>query len=165
LKEKISTTVDGHRLPDALNEVSVVAEPGRTISFELSVDGELAMSSKGDGIIIATPTGSTAYARAAGGPILDSCLQAMTVVPVCSSIPAAFPLVVPLTSKLTLTPTHPKRRAVVIIDGMPSGEMKPSSKLCCERSMKPAKFFKWGDKGFYPKLRKKLRFFGSAPSG
>ena len=143
------------RLPDALNDALVCStKPGKTLTLGVKIDGETAMDVRADGVIIATPTGSTAYAFAAGGPIIDSRLEAFAVVPICPTNPKARPLVVPMSSRIEVEPTRPDRSASVIIDGQLVTKLKPGAKATFYRSSKPARFFGGGE--FYRKLKEKL---------
>ncbi|MDI6820508.1 MAG: NAD(+)/NADH kinase [Candidatus Hodarchaeaceae archaeon] len=155
-RARLAVEVAGKRLSDALNEAVVrAASPGRMLAFKVLVDGEVAESTRGDGVIIATPTGSTAYAIAAGGPIVDPCLEAMVVVPVCTSRPRVAPLVVPMSSRIEVELPRPDCEALVIVDGQSVVKVSPGSKLSFHRSENPAKFLVWGDE-FYRKVREKL---------
>ena len=143
------------RLPDALNDAVVCsAKPGKTLAFKVMIDGENAMDVSGDGIIIATPTGSTAYAFAAGGPIIDPRIEAFVVVPICPSFPKIRPLVVPMSSHIEVKLTRPERSASVIIDGQLVAKIEPEGKATFYRSSRPARFFGGGE--FYYKLGEKL---------
>jgi NAD+ kinase len=155
-RTKLAAAVGGERLPDALNEVVVrAASPGRTLMFDVFVDGELAMSAKGDGVIISTPTGSTAYALAAGGPIVDPRLEAMVVVPICTSRPRASPLVVPMSSRIRVELPERGKDALAIVDGQFTSKIEAGGRLELKRSESPARFFAWADE-FYRKVREKL---------
>jgi NAD+ kinase len=151
------TAVSGKKiLPDALNEVVVfTARTGKTVSLRASVDGEVAMEMRGDGLIVATPTGSTAYALAAGGPLIDPHLKAMAVVPICPSYPRSSPLVVPMSSQIEVETTRPGRDALLILDGAPAGRLSCGEKVKISRSSNPARFFEFCN--FYQKSREKLR--------
>lgn len=82
-------------LSNALNEVVVhSSQIARTIEFEVSIDGKFAFSQRSDGLIIATPTGSTAYSLSAGGPILTPNLNAVVLVPMNPHSLASRPLVI-----------------------------------------------------------------------
>ena len=143
------------RLPDALNDAVVCsAKAGKTLTLRVKIDGKTAMDVRGDGVIIATPTGSTAYAFAAGGPIIDPRLRAFAVVPICPTNPKARPLVVPMSSRIEVKSTRPDRSASVVIDGQPAAKLEPGAKAAFYRSSKPARFFGGGE--FYHKLKEKL---------
>lgn len=155
-RERLVVKAAGKRLPDALNEAAISsAILGKSLAFKVLVDGEAAMCTQGDGVIIATPTGSTAYALAAGGPVVDPRVDAFAIVPVCAARPRVSPLVVPMASKIVVKLTRPNRRASVLIDGQRVAEVGSDDELLLHRSEKPAKFFKWRGE-FYQKVREKL---------
>lgn len=88
---------------NALNEVVIhSSQIARTIEFEVSIDGKFAFSQRSDGLIIATPTGSTAYSLSAGGPILTPNLNAMALVPMNPHSLSSRPLVVDGDSLISL---------------------------------------------------------------
>ncbi len=155
-RARLAAVVGGRRLPDALNEVVVrAASPGRTLAFNVLVDDEVAMSARGDGVIVSTPTGSTAYALAAGGPIVDPRLEAMVVVPICTSRPRASPLVVPMSSHVRVELPERNKDALAIVDGQFTSGIRAGSGLELKRSESPARFFAWADE-FYRKVRERL---------
>lgn len=106
-------------LADALNEVVVSrGASGRLGWFDIAIDGEAVMTSGCDGIVVATPTGSTAYALATGGPILHPAAQALEIAIICPHTLSFRPLVIPDSSTVTVrvareTPVG----AVVSVDG------------------------------------------------
>lgn len=154
-REKLVGEAAGRRLPDALNDAVVCsAQAGRTLTLRVSIDGKLALDVRGDGVIVATPTGSTAYALAAGGPVIDPRLKAFVVVPICPSYPKPNPLVVPIDSHIEIEPTRAERKAFVVVDGQVAAKLKSREKATFYRSDKPARFFRWGE--FYRKVREKL---------
>ena len=154
-REKLVGKAAGRQLPDALNDAVVCsAQAGRTLKLKVSIDGKLALDVRGDGVIVATPTGSTAYALAAGGPVIDPRLNVFVVVPICPSHPKPNPLVVPNDSRIEVEPTRAERKALVIVDGQVAAKLKPREKATFYRSDKPARFFRWGE--FYRKVREKL---------
>lgn len=122
--------------------------------MKVSVDGKVALDVRGDGVIVATPTGSTAYALAAGGPVIDPRLKVFVVTPICPSHPKTNPFVVPINSRIEIELTRPERKAFVIVDGQVAAKLEPREKTTLYRSKKPARFFKWGE--FYRKVREKL---------
>ena len=155
-RERLAAKVAGERLPDALNEVVISsATMGNSLAFRVLVDGELVMRTQGDGVVIATPMGSTAYALAAGGPVIDPRLDVFDIVPVCATHPRVSPLVVPMASKIKIELTRPDRKAFVFVDGQRVMEIGSSDEIILYRSEKLAKFFKWRGE-FYQKVREKL---------
>ncbi|TEU13387.1 MAG: NAD(+) kinase [Hadesarchaea archaeon] len=154
-RERLAGEAAGRRLPDALNDAVVCsAQAGRTLTLKVSVDGKVALDVRGDGVIVATPTGSTAYALAAGGPVIDPRLKVFVVVPICPSHPKTNPFVVPINSRIEIELTRPERKAFVIVDGQVAAKLEPREKTTLYRSKKPARFFRWGE--FYRKVREKL---------
>ena len=154
-RERLVGETAGKQLPDALNDAVVCsAKAGKTITLRVSVDGKVAVDMRGDGVIVATPIGSTAYALAAGGPVVDPRLKIFVVVPICPSHPRSNPLVVPIDSRIEIEPTRPERGAFVILDGQIAAKLEPGKKVTFYRSDKPARFFGWGE--FYRKVREKL---------
>jgi NAD+ kinase len=86
----------------ALNDVVLRSRAPHAILIELMIDGRPHASYRGDGIVCATPTGSTAYSFSAGGPVLDTGLEALAITPICSHLLSSRPLVVSASSQLTL---------------------------------------------------------------
>ncbi len=154
-REKLVGEAAGKQLPDVLNDVVLCsAKAGKTLTLRVSVDGKIVMDVQGDGVIVATPTGSTAYALAAGGPVVDPRLKVLVVVPICPSHLKPNPLVVPINSRIEIEPTRPGRGAFVIVDGQIAAKLAPGEKAKFHRSDNPARFFEWGE--FYRKVREKL---------
>jgi len=153
-RAKLAVEIGGKRLPDALNEAVVrAASMGHMLAYEVLVDGEVLEATRGDGVIVATPTGSTAYSLAAGGPIVDLRLDALVVTPICTSRPYSVPIVVPGDSQIEVEIM--RRDAIVIVDGQFIAKAEPRDKILFYRSEKSAKFFGW-DRELYRRIREKL---------
>jgi NAD+ kinase len=152
-KQMLAAAIGKRSLPDALNDVVVCrADIGRTVEFKVEVDEKTVMKFKGDALIVATPTGSTAYARAAGGPVVDPSSEVILIVPVCPVNPRVAPLVVPQHSEILVEIIGP-RPAVVCIDGENECGLSIGEKLTLHHSDSPARFFAWAD--FYRKLEER----------
>lgn len=153
---KLSVRVSEERLPDALNEGVVrPTDPSKALTFQVSIDGEKVEEIRGDALIVATPTGSTAYASAAGGPIIDPRLEAFVLVPVSAGLSRTMPLVLPTSCEVRVSLLKSGRSASIIVDGKLVREANPGEDIIFNRSENPAKFFKWGGK-FYEKARERL---------
>ena len=101
-----------------------------TCSLELEIDGEAVDKYKGDGLIFSTPTGSTAYAMAAGGPIIHPSLDAIIVSAICPMSLASRPIVVPPESQLVIKPLRDKKQKIKLwLDGS-SGCLIEANETC-----------------------------------
>ncbi len=110
---------DGHHLQkSALNDVAVsYGTSHRLIAVTVDVDREPVATYRGDGVMVATPTGSTAYNLAAGGPILQNRLDAVVITPICPHMLTHRSIVVDADTPVTLRPTEDQRESTCIIDG------------------------------------------------
>lgn len=115
----------------AVNDVVVQSDqPGRMIDFESAVDGRYVNTHLGDGVVVATATGSTAYALSCGGPIVQPDLDVIVVVPICPHTLSERPLVLRRDARVDIRlATRSRARAVVSCDGVPLGEMAPGGSL------------------------------------
>ena len=154
-RERICGSVGEKRIPNALNDVAVVAgDPGKAITLRAEVDRVFAFEVKGDGLLLSTPTGSTAYAHAAGGPVMDPRVQAFLLVPICPSFPRISPFVIPISSSVSIRLRNQGRKAMVVADGRRVCYLRTGDEVKLRRSDTPALFFRWSE--FYQKVREKL---------
>ena len=106
-----------------------------TCLLELEIDGEVVDQYRGDGLIIATPTGSTGYAMAAGGPIVHPGIEAIVLTPICPMSLSSRAIVVPPRSRLTIWPLgESSRRVRLWNDGVQASELEPGDRCVVERS-------------------------------
>jgi NAD+ kinase len=116
---RLSVMADGEPLPSALNEVAIF--PSKTavlMEYKLSIDGEEVYRDYSDGVIVATPTGSSAYAMSAGGPLVLPKSEVFVVVSVNSMDISRRPLVVPATSIIEVSEISARSDCEVVIDGL-----------------------------------------------
>jgi NAD+ kinase len=115
----------------ALNDVVLQKrDTGRMLDFENWVNGVYVNTHAGDGLVIATPTGSTAYALSGGGPIVHPNLEAITLVPICPHTLSDRPIVIRADSRIEVRILErPDTSAEVACDGMPLGELKTGDRL------------------------------------
>ena len=142
--------------PDSLNEVLVASSlPSKVLDLRLSVDGERIIEIQADGVIVATPTGSTAYNLSAGGSILAPGVPAMIVTTIC---PQSYfrSLVVPLSSRVRIELLKPKTDALAIVDGRAHAALKPQSTIEVWASPHRARFMRF--RSFYSRLERRLTF-------
>jgi NAD+ kinase len=156
---RIKTLLNGKRLADAMNEVTVhTADIGKILSLQLAIDGVITEKIDGDGMIVATPTGSTSYALSVGGPIVDPALQAFVTAPMAPFRHIASPLVIPANSELIITVIG-KKKAKLVIDGVGKGTISRTDNLRLSCSDKPAAFIRL-ENNFYSKVFEMLSFAG-----
>jgi NAD+ kinase len=115
----------------ALNDVVLQKrDTGRMLDFENWVNGVYVNTHAGDGLVIATPTGSTAYALSGGGPIVHPSLEAITLVPICPHTLSDRPIVIRGDSRIEVRLLErPDTSAEVACDGLPLGELKAGDRL------------------------------------
>jgi len=105
----------------AVNDVYITAGPPyRVVELNISVDGQHVASCVGDGLIVSTPTGSTAYNLSAGGPILAGAMEAMVITPICPHSLSFRPIVIDAASTVQITPTRLNEGTSVSVDGQVS---------------------------------------------
>ncbi len=115
----------------ALNEVVLEkTDRGHTVHLATFIDGEEALTYSADGLIIATPTGSTAYSLSAGGPILSPALRAMVVTPVAPHLSLDRSLVLAEDQRV-MVEIVPDRAGVLVIDGQEIGRLQPGATITC----------------------------------
>ena len=120
----------------ALNDVVVnKVETGRTIDFETSINGRFVNSHSGDGLVIATATGSTAYALSCGGPIVDPHLEVLVIAPICPHTLSDRPIVVSSAATIEIRLLErPESRAQVVCDGFVLGDANPCDRVQIRQS-------------------------------
>jgi NAD+ kinase len=122
--------------------------------FKISIDGNLADDFRADGVMIATPTGSTSYAMSAGGPIIDPRVEAMVMVPIAPFKLSGRPLVIPAKSHIVMEFTEPKE-CHMVLDGQEIISLSGSEKVEMTISEHKARFIRFeGD--FYSRFIEKL---------
>lgn len=144
------------RFQDALNEVLVASShPAKMLRLQLYTDGAEVFDIQADGIIVATPTGSTAYSLSAGGSILAPSVEAIIVTTLYPLSPFRS-IVVPITSVVEVELMKPECDALVVVDGMIQGKLSQGDKVEVWRSDHKATFIRF--QSFYSRLKKRLLF-------
>jgi NAD+ kinase len=144
---------------EALNDV-VVAKGAiaRMGDFSIRLDGQLAAVFRADGLIISTPTGSTAYSLAANGPILVPDVDALVVSPVCPHILTLRPIVVRGDANIVVNIVGVPDQIFLTVDGQEAVLMRVGDELHCCRSQHTVKLVRLGATGFFDVLRAKLKW-------
>lgn len=142
----------------ALNDVVVSkAAAARLIDLELTIDGEFVHRQRADGLILATPTGTTAYALSAGGPLLHPALEAIALVPICPHTLSNRPFAISSASRVEITLTHAED-ARVHFDGQLHSEICCGDKVLVERLQKTITLLHPLGHSHYAMLREKLHW-------
>lgn len=146
----------------AFNDVIIgKGELSRMIELEVFDDGEFVHSMRGDGIIVATPTGSTAYAMSAGGPILHPELQAITLVPICPHTLSNRPIVVGADSVIEIVVKGVnQQRTYVTFDGQENYALEQEDRVCIRKADTPVHLLHPSGRSHYDVLRAKLHWGG-----
>lgn len=156
----VDCSLNGSLIGSALNEAAIRAEGTRPVTIEVRVDGNYIDCYRGDGVIVATSTGSTAYSLSAGGPVLAPDMDALIVNAICPHSLHARPLVISGDSKVELT-LKEGSLSVVSLDGRVSAKsVAPGATLTVCKSSKQAEFVGLGDDNFYKKLLDKMNDWG-----
>ncbi len=146
----------GNRLGLALNEAVVErAESGHVVSLIVTIGDRRFTTYKADGLIVATPTGSTAYSLSAGGPVVEPDFEALIVVPVAAHMMFNRPLVLAPSTQVRLE-VQGYRTAVVTLDGRPITTIDPGSAVTVRRSSVAARFLVTGRRDFHAVLKEKF---------
>lgn len=144
---------------ESLNDV-VVAKGAiaRMGAFRVILDGQLAAEFRADGVIVATPTGSTAYSLAANGPILVPDVDALIVTPVCPHLLTIRPMVVRGNSRVTVSIEGIPDQTFLTVDGQKAIPLKVGDEVRCWRSNHSVKLLRTGTSCFFDVLRSKLKW-------
>jgi NAD+ kinase len=156
----LAATVDaGEGAPTllALNDV-VVTESGvaRVLRLRVLVNGEHLASYAADGVIVATPTGSTAYSLSAGGPILDPRVDALVITPICPHTFNARSVVVNRNDVVDVELAAPSADATVSVDGRVGAQLGQTGRIRVHRAKQTTRFVRLRQTSFYGILRTKL---------
>ncbi len=156
-RSRLSIMVNGEILPCATNEVVILtASPAKMLSYRILVDNFPLEELRADGAVFATPTGSTAYAMSAGGPIVDPRVDGTVIVPLAPFKLSSRPWVVPAKSEIRVELIVPKKEGVLVIDGQYTRKIREDDTILITKGDKPARFVKTREDGFYEKVRSKL---------
>ena len=142
---------------EAINDV--VVHPGsslRMMEFELYIDKQFVYSQRSDGLIVSTPTGSTAYALSGGGPILHPNLDAIVLVPMNPHTLSSRPVVVGGDSSIEIKLGLRNEHSKVTCDGQNDLIPQPGDVICIEKKMQPLRLIHQADNSFYATCRTKL---------
>ncbi|MCI4371792.1 MAG: NAD(+) kinase [Thermoplasmata archaeon] len=152
---RLKVTVNGERLFDCTNEAVVhTANIAKIRHFEIRLDDEVVERVRADGLIVATPTGSTSYSMSAGGPIVDPRLDAIIATAIAPFKPASRPHVFPANANVHVKLMKPKE-CLLVMDGQHESTLKGTEDVVLTGSERRAKFIRFRD-DFYRRIEEKL---------
>ena len=166
--DKSESPAENHEFElSALNDIVIKGGTvSRTARLYLYINGKHVCDYLADGLIISTPTGSTAYTLSAGGPVLVPGLNAMVIVPICPHSLTTRPLVIPESEEITVKTCSNCELIYLTADGQENIELKDNNSIFIKQYEKKAKLIllEKENNGFYSVLREKLHW-GLSPKG
>jgi NAD+ kinase len=151
---------DANRLYRVLNDVSInKSAVARIIEMRVSVAGLFVSTFRGDGMIIATPTGSTAYNLSAGGPIIYPTMGAVVITPICPHMLTNRPIVLPDELDIEVALTAPDSKDIFLsLDGQEGFEIREGDRISVRKSEERVLLIQSPDKNYFDVLRNKLKW-------
>ncbi|HLB67186.1 MAG TPA: NAD(+) kinase [Thermoplasmata archaeon] len=152
---RLKVVVDGERMFDCTNEAVVhTAHIAKIRHFEIRLDEQVVERVRADGVIVATPTGSTSYSMSAGGPIVDPHVDAIIVTAIAPFKPASRPHVFPARGQIHVRLLKPKE-CLLVMDGQHESSLKGTEDVVFTASERRAKFIRFED-DFYRRIEERL---------
>ncbi len=143
----------------AVNDVHIDRRHhGRIVNFGIHLSGEHIATIPADGIVIASPTGSTAYFLSAGGPIMSPKIDAFGIAPICPHTLFSRPLIVSADEKVEIVLPNESHGTQLFVDGQPQFELAPGATVEVVRSANPVQFVRLGEEFFFQTLERKLHW-------
>ncbi len=144
----------------ALNDVALHKGGfARVVRLKISINDNAIGTYAADGIVISTPTGSTAYSLSAGGPVVDPTVESIIITPISAHTLAIRPLVIPPDAVVTIEPASPTE-LLVTVDGQVGTRLVQNEKLTVKRADKPVRLVRFPGTTFFERLRVKLGWGG-----
>jgi NAD+ kinase len=144
---------------EALNDaVLTKAAIARMIDLDAHVDGQFVCAYKADGLIVSTPTGSTAYSLSAGGPIIFPSVPAICITPICPHMLTNRPVLVPATSVIRIISRTPGDSVFLTIDGQVGNPIRGGDTVVCRSSDYTLRLVRPPQMMFFDVLRQKLKW-------
>ena len=141
----------------ALNDVVLLPGEAQLIEFDIMINNQFVCQQRADGLIIATPTGSTAYALSGGGPILHPHLNAMVLVPMFPHTLSSRPIVIDSDAKIELIISeHKNKTANISCDGQQRIPVEPGTRITIEKHEKKLHLIHPDNYDYFATLREKL---------
>ena len=148
---------------NALNDFVISrVQSARLIELEVEVDGEPVARYRCDGLIVSSPTGSTAYSLAAGGALICPTAEVFALTPICPHTLSNRPVIVPLSSSIQVKAARPKPETVLSADGQIVNELEGGDTITIRRSPKTIRLMHLPGTSFFETLRRKLHWRGAS---
>jgi NAD+ kinase len=162
LRARIRRAGSKPRVHAVFNDVVVHrAALSRMVTLDVTVDGDAVASYTSDGLIVASPTGSTAYNLSAGGPILDPRMEAFVITPICPHGMTYRPLVVPGSSTVTVALRSPRKDNFLTLDGQIGFPLRPGDTVTVDAHPRHVRLVRVSGRSFFQVLPHKLRWGAS----
>ena len=144
-----------------LNDVVIAKSAlARMIELEVAIDGADVTRYRADGLIVSTPTGSTAYSLSAGGPIIHPEMSALLIAPICPHTLTLRPLVVPASASIEVTLATPDSEVYLTLDGQVGQPLRGGDRVRVRRGAQPVLMVRSRRRSYYEVLRRKLGWGG-----
>jgi NAD+ kinase len=146
----------------ALNDIVIGrGAVSRLIGLDVSVDGELVTHYRCDGLIVSSPTGSTAYSLSAGGPVVFPTAEVFTLTPICPHALSNRSIILPLTSTIRVKATNPMPATMLSVDGQVVAELDAGDEVTIRRGRRAVRLMHLANSSFLETLRRKLQWRGA----
>lgn len=130
----------------------------RMIELKIAIQGQFVTNLRGDGLIVSTPTGSTAYSLSAGGPIINPAVQSLILTPICPHTLTHRPLIVPGNVEVEVTLTSKDDGAMATLDGQVGIAMTQGDTVVVQTSEHRTRLIRFPESHYYEVLREKLKW-------
>jgi NAD+ kinase len=130
----------------------------RMIELKIAIQGRFVTNLRGDGLIVSSPTGSTAYSLSAGGPIIDPAVQSLILTPVCPHTLTHRPLIVPGNAEIEVTLTSKDDGAMATLDGQVGVAITQGDMVVIQTSEHRTRLIRFPESNYYDVLREKLKW-------
>ena len=150
-----TTAIRQHALNDAVANKGALS---RMLEFDVYVDNDHVGRYRADGLIVATPTGSTAYSLAAGGPVVHPGLDAFVITPICPHMLTNRPFVIPGSAKVEIDFAPADEPVYLTLDGQIGYELEPGDRVAITKSSSKVVYVRPPRKTYFEILRNKLRW-------
>jgi NAD+ kinase len=148
-----------HRSYRVLNDATINKSAlARIIEMRVTVGGEFVSSFRADGLIISTPTGSTAYNLSAGGPIIYPTMEAVVLTPICPHMLSNRPVVLPDTLEIEVGIVTPNQEIFLTLDGQEGLPITEHDVVCINKSPNSVTLIRTPRKSYFAVLRAKLKW-------